>query len=228
MAERIRRHRERRPAGWRTVEAPLRPAEAAAQALGDARTVVVEDLTLLLSNVMVGPAHGELPEEGDAIDALAAEQAVDGELQGAVEGEGQPGHVALDRGEQPPAPPLHGQAASGAPGQHAALDRPPPPLGSSFGLAELEEGQGARPEAPAPAANEAQAEPLDTGEEGVTELGGRWLQGRREPHLDANARLGSEAAHLRGDAAHHESPWPSAASSLPSWSGASLRPCSTG
>jgi adenosylcobinamide kinase/adenosylcobinamide-phosphate guanylyltransferase len=84
MAERIRRHRARRPAGWRTVEAPLRPAAAAAQELGDARTVVVEDLTLLLSNVLVGPAHCEPPEERDAIDALAAEQAVDGELQGLV------------------------------------------------------------------------------------------------------------------------------------------------
>ena len=48
MAERIAHHRARRPKTWRTVEASLHlPTDG-----GDAATVVVEDLTLLLSNHM--------------------------------------------------------------------------------------------------------------------------------------------------------------------------------
>lgn len=52
MAERIRRHRARRPATWRTIEEPVLVAEAATARLADARTVLLEDLTLLLSNAM--------------------------------------------------------------------------------------------------------------------------------------------------------------------------------
>jgi adenosylcobinamide kinase / adenosylcobinamide-phosphate guanylyltransferase len=73
MAERIARHRAQRPAAWHTLEEPLRVAERAAAALtrpadhapaaeaapAAARpharppaTVLVEDLTLLLSNLM--------------------------------------------------------------------------------------------------------------------------------------------------------------------------------
>jgi adenosylcobinamide kinase / adenosylcobinamide-phosphate guanylyltransferase len=92
MAERIRRHRERRPRGWRTVEAPLRPAEAVPDELGEARTVLVEDLTLLLSNVMSDPAHCEPADEQDAIDALAAEQAVAAELESLLQ---VPAHMVL-------------------------------------------------------------------------------------------------------------------------------------
>jgi adenosylcobinamide kinase/adenosylcobinamide-phosphate guanylyltransferase len=92
MAERIRRHRARRPAGWRTVEAPLRLAEAVPKELGEARTVLVEDLTLLLSNVLAGPGHCEPTEDGDAIDALAAEQVVAAELESLLQ---LPAHVVL-------------------------------------------------------------------------------------------------------------------------------------
>ena len=51
MAERIARHRAQRPTTWRTLEAPL---GIAAQLMGlpGTATVVVEDLTLLLSNLM--------------------------------------------------------------------------------------------------------------------------------------------------------------------------------
>jgi adenosylcobinamide kinase/adenosylcobinamide-phosphate guanylyltransferase len=53
MAERIRQHQARRPPEWRTLEAPTHVAEALRVALGDARTVILEDLTLLLSNLML-------------------------------------------------------------------------------------------------------------------------------------------------------------------------------
>src|SRR5207253_11113007 len=51
VAERIARHRAQRPTTWRTLEAPL---GIAAQLMGlpGTATVVVEDLTLLLSNLM--------------------------------------------------------------------------------------------------------------------------------------------------------------------------------
>jgi adenosyl cobinamide kinase/adenosyl cobinamide phosphate guanylyltransferase len=51
MAERIARHRAARPAGWRTVEAPLELAAALAGAGGDA-CVVVDCLTLWVSNLL--------------------------------------------------------------------------------------------------------------------------------------------------------------------------------
>jgi adenosylcobinamide kinase / adenosylcobinamide-phosphate guanylyltransferase len=57
MAERIRQHQVQRPASWRTLEVPLGVAEAVRSNLGDARTVLVEDLTLQLSNLLVGPGH---------------------------------------------------------------------------------------------------------------------------------------------------------------------------
>lgn len=62
MADRIRHHQARRPATWRTLEEPRRVSEQAAAGLGDARTVLVEDLTLLLANGMA-PAEvsGDMP-----------------------------------------------------------------------------------------------------------------------------------------------------------------------
>jgi adenosylcobinamide kinase/adenosylcobinamide-phosphate guanylyltransferase len=53
MAERIRLHQAQRPAGWRTLEASRELDVAVPEALRDARTVLVEDLTLLLSNLML-------------------------------------------------------------------------------------------------------------------------------------------------------------------------------
>jgi adenosylcobinamide kinase / adenosylcobinamide-phosphate guanylyltransferase len=71
MAERIARHRAQRPAAWRTLEEPLRVAERCANALAPTAqmaslarppaTVLVEDLTLLLSNLLaLDPSAAEL------------------------------------------------------------------------------------------------------------------------------------------------------------------------
>ncbi|HSO56316.1 MAG TPA: bifunctional adenosylcobinamide kinase/adenosylcobinamide-phosphate guanylyltransferase, partial [Actinomycetes bacterium] len=51
MAERIRRHRAGRPAGWRTVEEPLDLEAAIARAPEDA-LVLLDCLTLWVSNLM--------------------------------------------------------------------------------------------------------------------------------------------------------------------------------
>jgi adenosylcobinamide kinase/adenosylcobinamide-phosphate guanylyltransferase len=50
MAERIRLHRAQRDPLWRTLEAARGVGEATRAALQNARTVLVEDLTLLLAN----------------------------------------------------------------------------------------------------------------------------------------------------------------------------------
>ncbi len=52
MAERIARHRARREAGWETVDAPLDLA-GALEAVTDGRPVLVDCLTLWLSNHML-------------------------------------------------------------------------------------------------------------------------------------------------------------------------------
>ena len=57
MAERIARHLAQRPASWLTLEAPIAPAAAVREVLGgisgdDEPTVLVEDLTLLLANLL--------------------------------------------------------------------------------------------------------------------------------------------------------------------------------
>ena len=56
MAERIRRHRESRPAAWTTLEEPLELAEALASALketGEPRAVLIESLDTWVSNLLL-------------------------------------------------------------------------------------------------------------------------------------------------------------------------------
>jgi adenosylcobinamide kinase/adenosylcobinamide-phosphate guanylyltransferase len=52
MAERIRHHRDRRGPGWDTVEEPLELAEVLDRVARPARPVLVDCLTLWLSNLM--------------------------------------------------------------------------------------------------------------------------------------------------------------------------------
>ncbi|AWM88254.1 bifunctional adenosylcobinamide kinase/adenosylcobinamide-phosphate guanylyltransferase [Microvirga sp. 17 mud 1-3] len=53
MRERIRRHRDERRDGWRTCEAPLELAQAIREGTGPGRVVLVDCLTLWLSNVLL-------------------------------------------------------------------------------------------------------------------------------------------------------------------------------
>jgi adenosylcobinamide kinase/adenosylcobinamide-phosphate guanylyltransferase len=71
MAERIGRHRERRPPGWRTAEAPVRVGEALQREAGDADVVLLDCLTLLASNLLA--PLGEEPDEREAAALLGAE-----------------------------------------------------------------------------------------------------------------------------------------------------------
>ena len=75
MAERIARHREDRGAAWMTVEAPMDIA-AALDGLGADDVVVVDCLTLWLSNLML--------DERDAAAAAAALVATVGRFKGTL------------------------------------------------------------------------------------------------------------------------------------------------
>jgi adenosylcobinamide kinase / adenosylcobinamide-phosphate guanylyltransferase len=70
MARRIAAHREARPSGWRTVEAPRQVGRALREA-GGAKAVVVDCLTLLVSNVLL--SVGDEPSIEPAIVAVEEE-----------------------------------------------------------------------------------------------------------------------------------------------------------
>jgi adenosylcobinamide kinase/adenosylcobinamide-phosphate guanylyltransferase len=75
MADRIRRHQQDRPAGWRTVESPTALADTLRREAAPGRCIIVDCLTLWLGNVMTGA--DELPDPPDAneLPYLAAERA---------------------------------------------------------------------------------------------------------------------------------------------------------
>jgi adenosylcobinamide kinase/adenosylcobinamide-phosphate guanylyltransferase len=60
MAERIATHRARRPSFWRTVEAPLSLAQAIAAEAARERPILVDCLTLWLSNLLFA---GKQPDQ---------------------------------------------------------------------------------------------------------------------------------------------------------------------
>jgi adenosylcobinamide kinase/adenosylcobinamide-phosphate guanylyltransferase len=77
MAQRIARHRQERPVAWRTIETSRQVGAGVRTHLSDARVVVVDCLTLLVSNVIV-----PMDVTADLVEAVAAVQAeVDAILQ---------------------------------------------------------------------------------------------------------------------------------------------------
>lgn len=66
MATRIRHHRQQRPAAWRTVEQPLALGEELQRWCAPERLVLVDCLTLWLSNLMFSDAAAH-PEVGDIV-----------------------------------------------------------------------------------------------------------------------------------------------------------------
>jgi adenosylcobinamide kinase / adenosylcobinamide-phosphate guanylyltransferase len=81
MRTRVARHQASRPAGWRTVEAPLRAGDQIVPAAGAAQVVLVDCLTLLVSNAVL--------VLGDEPDVLQAEAAAVEEVEGLLAAYGQ-------------------------------------------------------------------------------------------------------------------------------------------
>ncbi len=61
MKQRILKHRERRPASWDTLEEPLDPVAAIPSALADHDTLLLDCLTVWVSNLLL-----EMEDEADA------------------------------------------------------------------------------------------------------------------------------------------------------------------
>jgi adenosylcobinamide kinase/adenosylcobinamide-phosphate guanylyltransferase len=52
MRQRIERHRQERPPGWRTLEAPRDVGQAILEHLGETSVILVDCLTMLISNLL--------------------------------------------------------------------------------------------------------------------------------------------------------------------------------
>jgi adenosylcobinamide kinase/adenosylcobinamide-phosphate guanylyltransferase len=70
MSERIAHHRERRPAEWRTVEEPLALADALRREAAADTCVMVDCLTLWLTNVLLGEREEEIEKLLNVLPAL--------------------------------------------------------------------------------------------------------------------------------------------------------------
>ncbi len=73
MAERIARHRAGRPGSWRTIEEPLALADAVERASSEADAVLVDCLTVWLSNLSFEYRSGP-PEELETAARLAVQR----------------------------------------------------------------------------------------------------------------------------------------------------------
>lgn len=67
MRERIEHHRSRRPSHWLSVEEPLALAMALRDHVGNERCVLVDCLTLWLSNLLADPDGSRFERERDAL-----------------------------------------------------------------------------------------------------------------------------------------------------------------
>lgn len=75
MAARIRRHQDDRPAGWRTVETPVALAATLQREASAGRCVIVDCVTLWLTNLMAGAEDLPAPADAGRLPALQAERA---------------------------------------------------------------------------------------------------------------------------------------------------------
>lgn len=72
MADRIARHRADRPAQWQLVEEPLALASTLVEIAAPGRCILVDCLTLWLSNLLLHDEGRRLPAERDALLATLA------------------------------------------------------------------------------------------------------------------------------------------------------------
>lgn len=67
LQQRIREHRERRPSQWKLVEEPIGLAAALRVHAADHRCVLIECLTLWLTNLLCAPDSGQFVREREAL-----------------------------------------------------------------------------------------------------------------------------------------------------------------
>ena len=67
MAERISKHQQQRPDGWQVIEAPLHLAEAIVAAQENAEVIMVDCLTLWLTNLLMLEDTEKLQQELDRL-----------------------------------------------------------------------------------------------------------------------------------------------------------------
>ncbi len=79
MRTRIAEHQRQRPLSWQTLEAPANLAGGIAGRIGDAEVVLIDCLTLLVSNLMLGEERG-LSESGE-LDTKDAKHRVVAEME---------------------------------------------------------------------------------------------------------------------------------------------------
>ncbi|MBN1427588.1 MAG: bifunctional adenosylcobinamide kinase/adenosylcobinamide-phosphate guanylyltransferase [Anaerolineae bacterium] len=84
MRERIRKHRQSRPAAWRTLEAPENVGTAVLEAAGDAKAVLVDCLTVLVANRLLAVAGPE-DKPFDAPSDDPFQPAIEADVQSEVE-----------------------------------------------------------------------------------------------------------------------------------------------
>lgn len=85
MRQRIEEHQKARPAAWRTLEVTAHVGRHILQCLGGARTVIVDCITLLVSNIL--GKHSD--PTGELIDARLIEREVEAEIQELIDCIGQ-------------------------------------------------------------------------------------------------------------------------------------------
>ena len=92
MTERIAHHQSRRPAHWGLIESPLHLAEALRQNAAPGRCLLVDCLTLWLSNLIFQGQAGRQLERGETVDCPMFQQ----EMQRLLETLPKlPGHIIL-------------------------------------------------------------------------------------------------------------------------------------
>jgi len=73
MADRIARHRAQRPASWSTLEAPLHPGRALLVRRPRTSVILLDCLTLLVSNILLAHAEEAFSVQQAAVDAQIEE-----------------------------------------------------------------------------------------------------------------------------------------------------------
>ena len=71
MRHRIALHRERRPLHWRTVESPLALVEPVLPFLGESKALLLDCVTLYLSNLLLAADIDSLTQQSDLLELAA-------------------------------------------------------------------------------------------------------------------------------------------------------------